>query len=243
MLSGEDIYLLRTRIDNINHKIHQASQETGLTFMPYRVTNNDVEAGNLGFVTEVIDMEIKDDFYYQYPCDVTDARYYKELITDAIYELERAIRLRNEFIEDFRRAWERVKNHGEGVKVHYGLRSVYIRVPFEMICKNGIYMRGEPFETLEFNHGLTYEKRVFSLAMRQPFDIITPSRDNEVLLSYRWSPQGCVSFDNRSDYLGWKFTDYQKSGASRADLMCFCNDVRSFRFREKDIFPDSTAPL
>ena len=243
MLERERLYRLKAQIDEANHRIHQVCQKTDLTLMPFIANEDSVEAGNLCFVTEVVDMAICENFYCSYSYHSADAQYYERAITDATRELNETVKLRDEQMEEFQRAWDRVENHGEGVKVHYGLRTVYIRIPLETICKYKAYIKSGFFETSDFSSKWTAIKRVFGLAMQQPFDIVAPSCDNEILLSYKWFQRGCLSFDNRSDYLGWKVLDYQRSNMARKDLMRFHDDVRGMQFWERANFPDSKAPL
>lgn len=242
-MNRDRLYQLKVRLDEANYIMHQVSQKTGLKFVPYIAREDCLDAANLHFVTELIGSEMSDSYYQHYAYTGRYSEFYEDTVCEAMSEFKRAARMREELLTDFQQAWERVANHGEGAKVHYGLRNVYIRIPLETLCKYEIFLGDGCWETAALQRGYVHENVILS-SLPHPFDIFDqPSCENEVLLKYRWVRQGNLAFDNRSDFLGWKVSDYQKTERARADLLRFCQSVRSFQFWENANFPASTAPL
>lgn len=249
MRSKNDLYHFQAELDAANFLIHQISRETGLKLASYLIEPDGFYALSLNYVTELLCSEPDKSAYRFYSYDKLGTMFYDETLADTIRELKRAYKEREALLGDFQTAWNRITDHGEGVAVHYGLRQAYIQIPLETIVKYGAYIAGNYWETVLFgNHtpnvweAIASESHVPTLSL--PDGIMSSfGHENAILLCYRWTERGLATFDNRSDFLGWKVADYQNRCKTREDLTNYNETIHYFQARESKIFPDVLAPL
>lgn len=224
---GNIPYQVKSEIDELNHRIFQVSNKTGLNLAPLILEKDGFKTTSLRQVIELVDLdgplspEVAEAYYKSYSwSDIpyVDLRYY---LRDILRDLYECYEKRQEQLPDFQRVWDRVKYHGEGVKIHFGLRSATVSIPLETLIKYQIFIKKNPYEELEFD-----TKRGL-LVLRY---------------AYQCQLRGCNALDDRADFLGWKIAEYYKTQPLRAELVELGAVLRSFEHWEKQAFPTLTAP-
>ena len=238
MTKEQELYHFKSQLDEANHYINQISRKTGLTLLPYIIKDDGFEVVGSFFVAEALGDASEAERHYRH------YEYYNSEgclrdsspIHDAMRELSSLFSDREEMLPQFKLAWERVPDHGEGVMVHYGIRRAYIRVPLETVIKYDMFLQEGRHESIHFSISddcITWGFP-FTMSLR---DILPHSEyGNEVWFSFCWSEYGNVAFDNRSDFLGWKISEYKKAQRQRSEFIEHSNRMRSFQSWERKVF-------
>lgn len=209
----KSIYTLRSILDQANYRIHQVEQETGLQLSHYLIEDEGFRAIDLDTIVELDDASHPTyEFYAYHRIGRLD---YCDRIQDALYELRSIYETRADILPLYQQAWDNSRNHGEGVKIHYGLRSVVLSIPIETLVKYQIFL---------------------DLSVRRNnFDRRTGRLD----FFFGWYDSSVNVFDSMLRFLEWKVTEYHRRHEDREEIANFLCQCEGFRLWEDATF---TAP-
>lgn len=228
MSASANFSRFRARLDDANHMIYRIEQETGLSLVQYIIEDDGFRYDGQNYIAELMpqpDGQLAKPHYVCCKWDESKAWDYGYYLSERLGELNWQYEQRKAFLPQAQEIWKRLAKYNKDVQIHYGLRSVWIRIPLEVLVACEAYIdasaafRGEIID--------------FSIGSRCYADF-----------GFKWTDVHMLAFENRVDYLDWKFSTQDTAQKIKENLIEFVNFTRYFSRWEEQVFcPPASAPL